>query len=189
MAAYEFGAVVLPAIDRDAAINLVQKGIRENPRDWHLYQHLGYIYWQAGRFGEASETYAAGARLPAAPAWMNAMAAQMQANGGSRGLAREMYRRMFEESADVQVRTLALKRLAQLDSLDQRDLIRRVLSDFQSRSGRCPAAWREVAPALRANGLKLDAAGTPLDPTGWPYVLDAAACDARLDARSPIPKR
>src|SRR4030095_12243427 len=55
MAAYEFGAVVLPSIDREAAVRLVEHGIRENPRDWRLYQHLGYIHWQAGRFREASE--------------------------------------------------------------------------------------------------------------------------------------
>jgi tetratricopeptide (TPR) repeat protein len=189
MAAYEFGAVVLPSIDRDAAVSLVRKGIRENPREWRLYQHLGYIYWQAGRFTEAGEAYAAGARLAGAPAWMSVMAAQMQANGGSRGLAREMYRRMYEEAADEQIKTLALKRLAQLDSLDERDAIRRALSDFRSRLQRCPAAWREVAPALRSAGMKLDVNGAPLDPTGVPYVLDAGACDVRLDERSPIPKR
>ena len=189
MAAYEFGAVVLPAIDRESAVRLVQKGIRENPRDWRLYLHLGYIHWQAGRFAEAAEAYEAGARLPGAPAWMGVMAAQMRAHGGSRELAREMYRRMYEGAADEQVKALALKRLAQLESFDQRDAIRRALADFQTRSGRCPAAWREIAPALRAAGFKLDATGAPLDPVGFPYALDAAACDARLDERSPIPKK
>jgi hypothetical protein len=100
-----------------------------------------------------------------------------------------MYRRLYEEAADEQVKTLALKRLAQLDSLDQREAIRRALADFRTRSGRCPAAWREISPALRAAGLKLDATGAPLDPAGFPYALDAAACDARLDERSPIPKK
>jgi len=189
MAAYEFGAVVLPAIDRESAVRLVRKGIGENPRDWRLYQHLGYIYWQAGRFTEAGEAYSAGARLPGAPAWMGAMAAQMQARGGSRDLAREIYRRMYEEAADEQIKTLALKRLAQLDSLEERDAIRRVLADFQARFGRCPAAWREIAPSLRAARFKTDASGAPLDPAGVPYVLDAAACDVELNERSPIPKK
>ena len=189
MAAYEFGAVVLPSIDRDAAIRLVQKGIRDNPRDWRLYQHLGYIYWQAGRFTEASEAYASGARLPGAPAWMSAMAAQMQTQGGSRDLAREMYRRMYEGAGDEQIRTLALQRLAHLDSLDQRDRLRRALADFRSRFQRCPASWREITPALRANGFKLDATGAPLDPLNFPYLLDSAACESRLDERSPIPKK
>ncbi len=55
MAAYEFGAVVLPSIDREAAVRLVEKGIRENPEEWRLHHHLCYIHWQAGRFREAAE--------------------------------------------------------------------------------------------------------------------------------------
>lgn len=188
-AAYEFGAVVLPSIDRDAAIKLIRKGIRENPQDWRLRQHLGYIYWQAGRFEEASQAYSEGARLPGAPPWMSVMAAQMHTQGGSRNLAREMYRRMYEEAADEQVKALALKRLAQLESLDQRDSLARALADFRTRAGRCPAAWRELAPALRANGFETDASGAPLDPAGFPYALDPVACEARLDERSPVPKK
>jgi tetratricopeptide (TPR) repeat protein len=189
MAAYEFGAVVLPAIDRDAAVRLVERGIRANPQEWRLYHHLGYIHWQAGRFREASEAYEAGARQPGAPPWMTVMAAQMSAQGGSRAVAREMYRRMHEGAADEQVRTLAVQRLAQLDSLEERDRIRRALADFRERAGRCPADWREVAPLLRAARLRLTAAGAPVDPSDVPYVLDAAACDVRLDERSRIPEK
>lgn len=189
MAAYEFGAVVLPSIDRDAAVRLVERGIRENPHEWRLYHHLGYIHWQAGRFQEASEAYEAGARQPGAPAWMHAMAAQMNAQGGSRNVAREMYRRMYEGATDEQVRTLAITRLAQLESLEERERIQQVLSDFRARTSRCPANWREVAPQLRAARLRLDAAGAPLDPSDVPYVLDAATCDVRLGDSSRIPKK
>ncbi|HEX8500581.1 MAG TPA: hypothetical protein VF659_08325 [Pyrinomonadaceae bacterium] len=189
MAAYEFGAVVLPSVDRDAAVRLIEKGIRENPSEWRLYHHLGYIHWQAGRFDEAAAAYAAGARVAGAPAWMTAMSAQMSEHGGSRRVAREMYLRTYEESGDEQVRALAARRLAQLDSLDERDAIRRALADFRGRAGRCPAAWREVAPLLRAARLRLDASGAPLDPSGVPYVLDPAACDVRLDARSRVPAK
>lgn len=188
-AAYEFGAVVLPSIDRDAAVRLVERGIRENPEEWRLYQHLGYIHWQAGHFQEASEAYEAGSRQPGAPAWMRVMAAQMSEQGGSRAVAREMYRRMYEGSTDEQVRTLAVTRLAQLESLEERERIRRVLSDFRERAGRCPADWREVAPQLRAAKLGLDAGGAPLDPSNVRYVLDAAACDVSLGADSKIPRK
>jgi tetratricopeptide (TPR) repeat protein len=188
-AAYEFGAVVLPSIDRDAAVRLVRKGIRDNPDDWRLYRHLGYIHWQAGRYAEASEAYAAGAALPGAPRWMAAMAAQMTLNGGSREVARETYLRMYEESNDGQVRALAAQRLAQIDSLAERDVIRRALADFRTRAARCPANWREVAPLLRAMRLRLDASGSPLDPTDVPYALDSDACDVRLGERSRIPTK
>ncbi|HJQ30997.1 MAG TPA: hypothetical protein VJ866_02390 [Pyrinomonadaceae bacterium] len=188
-AAYEFGAVVLPSIDRDAAVRLVTKGIRDNPGDWRLYQHLGYIHWQAGRYAEAGEAYAAGARLPGAPDWMGAMAAQMTLRGGSPEVARETYLRMYEEASDGQVRALAAQRLAQLDSLVEREVIRRVLADFRARAGRCPANWREAAPLLRTARLRVDAAGQPLDPTDVPYALDAAACDVRLGEQSKIPRK
>jgi len=189
MAAYEFGAVVLPSTDPDAAVKLLRKGIRENPNDWQLYNQLGYIYWQSHRYSEASEAYSAGASLHGSPAWMGAMAAQMAAHGGSRDVAREMYRRMYEEAGDEKVRSLALRRLAWVDSLDERERIGGVLADYGARQSRCPASWREVAPALRAAGLKLDQSGAPLDPAGFPYLLDSAACDARLDERSPVPKK
>jgi tetratricopeptide (TPR) repeat protein len=189
MAAYDFGAVVLPSIDRDAAVRLIERGIQANPQEWRLYHQLGYIHWQAGRFREASEAYEAGARLPGAPEWMNVMAAQMNAQGASRAVAREMYQRMYEGSTDEQVRTLAVTRLAQLDSLEERERIRQVLSDFRARASRCPADWREVAPLLRAARLRLTASGAPLDPSDVPYTLDAAACDVRLGDSSRIPKK
>lgn len=189
MAAYEFGAVVLPSIDRGAAIRLIERGIRENPQEWRLYHHLGYIYWQADRFREASEAYEAGARQPGAPAWMQVMAAQMNAQGGSRAVAREMYRRMYEGSTDEQVRALAVMRLAQLESLEERERIQQALDAFRARAGRCPADWREVAPLLRAARLRFDAAGAPLDPSDVAYVLDAAACDVSPGQDSKIPKK
>ncbi|MDT5156094.1 MAG: hypothetical protein QOH51_451 [Acidobacteriota bacterium] len=189
MAAYEFGAVVLPSIDRAAAVRLVERGIRENPHEWRLYHELGYIHWQAGHFKEASEAYAAGARVEGAPDWMNVMAAQMNVQGGSQQVARDMYRRMYDEATDEQVKALALRRLAQIESLEERERIRRALADFQTRAARCPASWREVAPALRALGLRLAADAAPLDPTGLPYVLDSASCDVKLDERSQIPKK
>jgi tetratricopeptide (TPR) repeat protein len=189
MAAYEFGAVVLPSIDREAAVRLIERGIRENPREWRLHHHLGYIHWQAGRFQQAAEAYAAGARVEGAPTWMSVMAAQMSEHGGSRQVAREMYLRTYQESTDEQVKALATSRLAQLDSLDERERIGRALADFRTRAGRCPANWREVAPLLRAARLRLDPTGAPLDPSDVPYVLDAAACDAKLDERSRVPKK
>ena len=119
---------------------------------------------------------------------MDALAAQMEISGGSRATARDIYRRMYAESEDEQLKSLALKRLLQIESLDERDLIRGVLEAFQRRFSRCPGAWREVAGALHAARLKTDSNGSPLDPTGVPYVLDSGACAAQLDARSEIPK-
>jgi len=48
--AYTYGALVLPAIDPQKAIELTNKGIANNPTAWRLYQHLAYIYWRMGNY-------------------------------------------------------------------------------------------------------------------------------------------
>jgi hypothetical protein len=64
-----------------------------------------------------------------------------------------------------------------------------VLGDYRARTGNCAVQWREVAPLLRAAQLRVDNAGVPLDPTGVPYVLNAATCEVELGERSEIPRR
>jgi tetratricopeptide (TPR) repeat protein len=183
---YEYAAIVLPAIDVQEAIRITQKGIDANPNAWRLYQHLGYIYWQQRNYEAASEIYGRGAQIPGAPPWMEAMKAKMAADGGSRTTAREIYTRMYEQSTEDQVKGMAHKRLLQLDSLDQRDALRKILTAYQIRAGKCPNAWKEIEPVLRAVRIPVDAAGSPLDPTGVPYVLRAGACEIDLNPKSEI---
>jgi tetratricopeptide (TPR) repeat protein len=183
---YEYAAIVLPAIDVQEAIRITQKGIDANPNAWRLYQHLGYIYWQQRNYEAASEIYGRGAQIPGAPPWMEAMKAKMAADGGSRTTAREIYTRMYEQSTEDQVKGMAHKRLLQLDSLDQRDALRKILTAYQSRAGRCPNSWKEIEPVLRAVRIPVDASGSPLDPTGVPYVLRAGACEIDLNPKSEI---
>ena len=116
-----------------------------------------------------------------------AMKAKMLAEGGSRETAREIYTRMYEQSTDDKVKDMARKRLLQLDSLDQRDSLRKLFAAFQARAGRCPTSWKELDPLLRALRVPLDASGAPLDPSGVPYVLRAGACEVDLDPKSEIP--
>lgn len=181
---YEYGAAVLPVVDAEAAVRLVSKGVERNPSAWRLYHQLGYIYWRGGRFSDASRIYRAGASISGAPAWMSSMAAQMEAEGGSRAVAREMFRRMLEESDDESVKLNAAQRLLWLQSLDEREAIRRLLADFRARAGRCPARWSEVARELRGMNLRVDASGAPLDPSGVEYIL--TDCDVALNRASEI---
>src|SRR6185295_17952362 len=95
---YQYAAIVLPAVNIDEAIRITRKGIAANPSAWRLYQHLGYIYWQRKDFKTAGEVYGEGARIPGAPAWMQAMKAKMINEGGTRELAREIYTRMYQDS-------------------------------------------------------------------------------------------
>jgi len=189
MEPYEYAAVVLPAVNVDAAIRITRKGIATNPSAWRLYHHLGYIYWQRGDFKTAGAIYAAGAEIPGAPFWMKGMSARMADEGGSRATAREIYTRMFEQANDEQLKDVARRRLMQLDSFDQRDVIRKILAAFTKKTGRCPSSWREVAPLLQATHFQVGTNGAPLDPGGTLYRLVKDGCDVDLDPKSEVPQK
>ena len=184
---YYYGAVILPDVDANEAIELLNQGIAANPEQWKLYQHLGYIYWQRREYQKASEVYETGAKLSEAPPWMLAMSARMKAEGGAGQAAREMYAHLYEASDDVNVKRMVEKQLMRLDSLDERGKIRQVLSDYAKSTSRCAASWKEVAAALRAARVLLDASGAPTDPSNTPYRLISGGCDVDLDPSSPVP--
>jgi tetratricopeptide (TPR) repeat protein len=184
IAPYEYAAVVLPAIDVQQAIRLTEKGINANPNAWRLYHHLGYIYWREGQYQLASEIYGRGAQTPGAPAWMEAMKAKLLSEGGSRATAREIYTRMYEQSSDEQVRDMARMHLLQLDSLDQRDGLRKLFTAYQARNGKCPESWSELGQIFRTLRIPMDQSGAPLDPSGAPYLLKAGACEVELDPKA-----
>jgi tetratricopeptide (TPR) repeat protein len=185
---YQYAAVVLPDIDPEQAIRITKKGIAANPSSWRLYQHLGYIYWQQKDFQAAGEAYDQGAKLPGVPAWMLGMKAKMAVEGGGRDVAREIYKSIYEQAEDHLVREMARRRLLELDSLDQRDGLRKVLTAYQAKVGRCPSSWKEFEPILRALRLQLDPSGAPLDPAGTGYVL-RPNCEIALDPKSEVPRR
>jgi len=113
----------------------------------------------------------------------------MAAEGGSRGVARDIYNRMLEEAADQNVKDMARRRLLQLDFFDQRDALRQVLAAFQQRFGHCPETWRELESAIRGVKWQRDANANPVDPSGAPYILNTQKCDVELDPNSEVPSR
>lgn len=182
---YEYAAVVLPSFDVEQAIRITKKGIDANPNAWKLYQHLGYIYWQQKDFQAAADAYSRGADIPGAPRFFAAMKARMLAEGGSRGTAREIYKQMFEQAGDDSVKDMARRRLMQLDSMDERDALRKLLTAYQTRTGHCPATWKEIEPVLRSLRVPLDSEAAPMDPSGAAYVLKG--CDVDLNPKSEVP--
>jgi len=189
--AYEYAAVILPEVNPDQAIALLEKGIAANPSSWRLYQHLGYIYWQRQDYGRAGEVYEAGAKFSGAPAWMPAMAARMKAEGGSPAAAREMYQHLYESSDDKTVRDMVVAQLMRLDWLEDREEIKHALKYFEthSRDGRCPTSWQGVFAEFPNTRLRFDrSTGAPLDPSGVAYRLINNGCDVDLDPNSKVPR-
>ena len=194
IAPYSYGATILPAIDAEQAIALTEKGIANNPNEWRLRQYLGYIYWRLGKYDRASEVYGEGARMPGTPIFFKMMEARMKTEGGSRDLARDMYRQIAAEAQDDVSRQSAELRLLQIDSLDERDVINPALRSFQEQHGRCASRWAEILPLLAGkkppNGrdLRLDANNDIVDPSGTPYLIDPKKCEAVINgATSKVP--
>lgn len=193
-AAYSYGAIVLPAIDTQKAIDLAEKGIRNNPDKWRLHQYLGYIYWRQKNYEKAALTYEAGSRIDGAPPFMREMAASMRARGGSRDVARAMYRQLLTESEDEQSKRNAQLRLHQLAADEEIEAVNGVLTSTKSATGRCPAKLSEIFPQLTKIPLsddadfRIDRSNTLVDPTSIPYQLDQATCKAMLSRESKIPR-
>ncbi len=193
---YSYGAIVLPAIDPTKAIAIAQKGIANNPDEWRLYQHLGYIYWKLGQYENAADTYRKGSEIAQAPPFMKLTAAAMRTEGGSRSTARQIFRQMLDGSDDPMVKITATRRLKELDSLDERDAIDKALADFSERNGRCANSLPEILPSLMHVRLpenkefRVDSSNRLVDPTDAPYLLDKEKCRVQLDReRTGLPRK
>lgn len=187
IAAYRFGAIFLPERDIPAAINLLQRGIQENPQAWRLYQDMAYIHWQAGDYAQAADWYERGGQIEGAAWWMSDMAGFMRIKGGSREVAWEIYSR-YAESEDPKIRDQAIARLKQLRALADLDIINALLGEYKEQNGSCPDSLKPFAARLRASKLNLNREGLPVDPEGFAYSLDVANCKAEIAFESPIPR-
>ncbi|MFN0139816.1 MAG: tetratricopeptide repeat protein [Pyrinomonadaceae bacterium] len=188
MAAYSFGAIVLPAVDEEQAIAIAKKGIANNPADWQMHQHLGYIYWKLKRYDEAAETYERGSLVAGAPPFLRMMSAAMKTEGGSRNNARAIYRQMLE-STDENIQNTAAVRLKQIAALDEIEAINNALAKFKETNGRCADDLREIHPLLAKvtmpDGLdfRINKTNQLVDPTDAPYLFDANSCSVKLDPK------
>lgn len=189
LTAYSYGAIVLPAIDKQQAIKLTEKGIAANPQEWRLHQYLGYIHWRLGNFEKAAEVYEQGSRVAGAAQFLNMMAAKMRADGGSRETARQMYQQMANEATDEQTRSVGVVRLQQLDALDELDAINVELEKFRNQNGRCVSNGSELLSLLKnvrlpaGRDFRIDANRNLVDPTGAPYALRTTECKAVIDLK------
>jgi hypothetical protein len=125
---------------------------------------------------------------------MRLMAASMKTQGGSRETARAIYTQMLAEAEDEQTKQTAEMHLLRLDELDELDAVNSSLEALKEKRGHCPQTFEEVLPSLRAiklpggKSLHVDTAGSLVDPSGIPYVLDGTSCQATLNPTSKIPQ-
>ncbi|MGA7854409.1 MAG: hypothetical protein WCA15_13865 [Candidatus Acidiferrales bacterium] len=184
--AYRFGAIFLAerppggAGRPDLAVDLVKKGIANNPDEWHLNYDLGLLYYMKLKdYQKASQAFLDGGKNPAAPVLVKMMAARVAEKGESLETSRLMWAELYNSTKDEAVRQRALFYVQALDAQIALKKLNESSEDYWKKFGRFPTSIQE----LRDAGL---VEGDLKDPAGYPYVMGPNGVP-QLDPHSPVP--
>ncbi len=179
--AYQFGSVFLAqkppegAGNPQAAADLVEKGIRQNPQAWRLYYDLGYIYWLEMKDpAKAADAFERGSKIPGALPWMRVMAAALAAHAGETETATYMWTNILKSTDDPNLRKNAINRLRCLRVDSDVKRLQGAVDQFTEQTGHRPANWQQMISAGLLYRL-------PLDPGGDFYRL----VDGRVQVAQP----
>jgi hypothetical protein len=185
MIAYRFGAVFLserPPVGpgrADLAVDLVKRGIAENPDEWRLYQDLGFLYSiHLKDYQKASEAYLEGSKNPNAQVWMKVMAARVAETGNQLETSRLIWIAVYSSTKDDLIRRRATQHIHSLDAALGLKKLNESSEDYWRKFGRFPSSMQE----LRDAGL---VGGALEDPEGYPYVMGPNGVP-QLNPKSPI---
>ncbi len=119
--AYRFGGVFLSqpppwgAGRPDLAVQLIERGIRDNPRYWRLYEDLGFVYYfDLKDYPKASQAFLKGSKVPGAEIWMEVMAAKIAAQGESCETSFFLWREIYNSTNNPTIKENAFEHLKQL---------------------------------------------------------------------------
>jgi tetratricopeptide (TPR) repeat protein len=169
--AYEYGSVFLSqqppegAGEPDKAVELIRKGIRENPTYWRLYFTLGFVHYMDRHDPKAAQqAFEKGSEIPGALPWMKIMAARMAEHSKNASTAAALWEAVYQTSSDPSVKKAAQSHLESIKAdVDIRELQKRI-QIYRERTGHLPADWAELERAGLVRGI-------PLAPHGEPYRL------------------
>lgn len=171
--AYQFGGFFLSqsppqgAGEPDKGIELVKKGIQNNPTHWRLYYNLGFIYWMEKKdYKSAAEAFATGGKIPGASPWMLTMAGAMAQGGNELEMARTLWTEILNDTKDASIRANAQQRLASINSDEAVIQLQKRVNAYKERFGRTPDSMRDLVTAGILRGI-------PTDPAGNPYLIDS----------------
>jgi tetratricopeptide (TPR) repeat protein len=183
--AYRFGSVFLSqkhpsgAGRPDLAIELINRGIHANPDYWRFYQDLGFIYYlELKDYRKASAAFLEGSKNPAALVWMRILAAKVMEEGESTETSAFLWNEIYKSSKDPQMKKNAATHLQLLQVDANCKELNSIAAEYQKRTGRTAKSLQDLV-----NGGLL--ARTPVDPLGFPYILDAEG-KAQLSPASPL---
>jgi hypothetical protein len=185
MIAYRFGAVFLSEQPptgpgrADLAVDLVKRGIAENPDEWRLYQDLGFLYSiHLKDYQKAADAYLEGSKNPNSQIWMKVMAARVAEAGNALETSKLIWMGVYSSSKDELVRRAAMLHIQSLDAALELKLLNERSEEYWRKFGRFPTSMQELRDAgLVENSVE--------DPAGYPYVIGPNGVP-QLDPKSPI---
>jgi hypothetical protein len=186
--AYRFGSTFLAepkpagAGQPERAVELIERGIKENPEQWRLYQDLGNVYYFALKDNQkASQAYVDGSKVPGAAPWMKLMAARIVERGDSRETSRYLWTEIFQSSQDPSIKENAKVHLILLKVDDDLEHLNALLDDFAKRAGRRAQNIRDLIDVGMLPGF-------PADSDGFAYVIGTSG-KAEINPKSPLLKK
>lgn len=169
--AYRYGATFLAepfpagAGDPAAAIAVLERGVRNLPGSWRLWQDLAlFHFFFLDDARAAARVLLEAAERPDMPSQIfKGLAADLLAQRGIRETSRALWLRLYEEAEPGPMRENALLHLRQLDALDAVDALGQAAEVFRARAGRWPSSLEEMRRFGRVQGRLADPVGTPFD--------------------------
>ena len=160
------GVLTTMAQDPDAAIALLEKGVR-NVDYWKLHFYLGFNYFfEKLDFKNAAKHLELAAAKPGGPAYLHLLASRLYAQAGEQDTALLMIRERLKQAATPEEREVLERRIWNLWISRDLESIDRAIESFTLEHRAAPA----TVESLIASGL-LDAA--PRDPRGGEYRIEA----------------
>jgi tetratricopeptide (TPR) repeat protein len=185
LVAYRFGSMFLSekppsgAGRPDLAIELINRGIRANPDYWRFYEDLGFIYYfELNDYQKASAAFLEGSKNPAAMMWMKVLAAKVIEEGESPETSAFLWNEIYNSTKDPQMKQNAATHLQLLQVDANCKQLDAIAAEYKARAGRPAKSVRDLVNAGLLRGM-------PVDPLGFPYILDAEGM-AQLNPASPL---
>jgi len=180
--AYRFGAPFVAqkppegAGEPDKAVELIERGIKNNPDEWRLYYELGFLQaMERHDYIAAADAFRRGSMLPNAHPFLKVLAAAMAQHGGEVQMARILWQTTLNTTDDAMIKQNAVQHLRALDVDEVVPQLETVIRVYRERTGIQPANFLELVSAGYLRRL-------PVDPLGKPYKI---ARDGRVEVQDP----
>ena len=180
--AYQYGASFLSppppsgAGLPDQAVAIVEKGIRANPDDWHLYQCLGFIHYLDRKdYAAAHQAFLRGSAIPHAHDSLKLLAGRMAEKSGDIETARIIWMSTYDTTNSSAIKENAATHLVSIQAMEDIAGLEKIVDLYRTQTGHLPASFRDMALANLLPGI-------PLDPYQEPYVLNS---DGHVQVRHP----